>query len=59
LPFSLFFDEREGADELLARPVQLVEQVLRENGILVSETIDALVILLHAVHGRIRKEEGA
>jgi transcriptional regulator with XRE-family HTH domain len=39
--------------------VQLVEQVLREDGILVSETLDAFVILLHAVHGRIRKEEGA
>ena len=55
----VFFDEREGANELLARPVQLVERALREDGILTSETIDAFVILLRAMCGRKRKAGGA
>jgi hypothetical protein len=53
-PTSAFFSEFQDRNT-----VQLVEQVLREDGILVAETIDAFVILLHAVRGRIRKEEGA
>ncbi len=39
--------------------VQLVEQTLREDGILAFETIDAFVILLRAVRGRTRKTGGA
>jgi len=37
--------------------VQLVEQTLREDGILVSETIDAFIVLLRAVRVGQRKQE--